>query len=305
MRKASSSRSPGPNPFRTPSAPEEPLRWSPCLRLAHDYQIPPSSRDYRKDSLGDHALHYFLEGSGVYELEGETRPIRPGSLFLVRPGRGYHFRLDPGVQARMLNLHFDLEEIKESRRPFPCPDSDARLKAVLPDSIPSFNLLSDPDSYESLFRRIHWAAAREGQAAHLVRKGLMLELFATLIEASGANDATRSQAKGRSAVEKALGFLAKRPSASPSLDELAKAAGVGRALLCRAFRDVLGSSPAKYVQRRKLELASAELLHGDASIKDIAFRYGFPDVQSFTRLFKRFSGLPPGKYREKASIYTD
>ncbi len=114
-------------PFRRGKGGGAPLRSSPYLRLSHDYQIPFSpGRVYAKERLGDHALHYFLEGEGVYRLDGSAYEIAPRRVFLVRPGHAYRFELRDGAEARMLNIHFDLEETARSHCPFPCPESHWR-----------------------------------------------------------------------------------------------------------------------------------------------------------------------------------
>jgi len=43
------------------------------------------------------------------------------------------------------------------------------------------------------------------------------------------------------------------------------------------------------------------LQEGKTSIPDVAFLLGFSDVTTFTRAFKRWCGVPPGKFRERAS----
>lgn len=293
------------DPFRRGCGAAEPPGLSPLLRLAHDYRIPQGTgRVYEKPCLGDHALHYFAQGDGLYRLDGATYRIAPRSVFLVRPGRSYRFELRDGAEVRMLNLHFDLEEGPFSSFPFPCPESHWKGKLSLPESLPSFQALRNYPVYEAAFFKLYETASLPGAAAALRRKSALLEIFASLHENALTKSSGLAAANHSEAIERALSEISKRPEGRFSLDSLAKAAGVSRALLCRVFKEATGLSPRKYVLRRKVELASAELLYGRSSIKEIAFRCGFPDVQSFSKVFKRVSGESPARFREsRLDIY--
>lgn len=68
----------------------------------------------------------------------------------------------------------------------------------------------------------------------------------------------------------------------------------------RIFSAVMGESLAKYVMRRRLELA-AVYLREDASmpVMNIAFEVGFNSVNVFCRNFKRHFGMSAEAYRSK------
>jgi AraC-like DNA-binding protein len=285
--------------FRRASYGGEPLAFSPCLRLAHDYRLPMASRLYAKELLGDHALHYFVEGSGEYFLDGKAYAIASHSVALVRPGHAYRFVLKEGSQVRMFNLHFDLEEGSLAARPFPCPPEDAAGKASLPGSLPSFQSLLDYAAYEALFLRLHKAAGRQGAAARLLQKALLLELFALLFENARAEREGPLSGRGRQALEKLVDRINANPAETLSLAQMASFAGVSRALLCRLFKEGLGLSPQRFALLRKVDLAAAELLCSATPVKQIASRCGFADVHHFTRVFKKLRGLPPAEYRRK------
>ncbi len=67
--------------------------------------------------------------------------------------------------------------------------------------------------------------------------------------------------------------------------------------LCNLFRKKIGVNPAKYIRLRRLTLASVMLRETGCSVTEISTIYGFEHVQSFCRLFKRYSGVSPLEYR--------
>ncbi len=69
---------------------------------------------------------------------------------------------------------------------------------------------------------------------------------------------------------------------------------------CRVFAAVRGESPARYVLRRRLELAAIQLRNAvGRPVSDIAFAYGFNSANVFCRNFKRHYGMTAEAYRKK------
>lgn len=66
----------------------------------------------------------------------------------------------------------------------------------------------------------------------------------------------------------------------------------------RLFRETVGESVMRYVTRRRLALAAAELAQTDASVLDIGLKYGYESHEGFSRSFKAFLGVTPMEYRK-------
>jgi AraC family L-rhamnose operon transcriptional activator RhaR len=82
-----------------------------------------------------------------------------------------------------------------------------------------------------------------------------------------------------------------------TLEEIAHFANVSPRHLTRLFSDFTGESPIRYVQRARLDRASALLLNTALPIKVIAEQVGFNDEAYFSRSFKNAKGLAPAAYR--------
>ena len=68
----------------------------------------------------------------------------------------------------------------------------------------------------------------------------------------------------------------------------------------RLFREAVGESVMRYVTRRRMALAAAELAETDASVLEIALRYGYDSHDGFTRAFRAALGVTPADYRKYA-----
>ncbi len=65
----------------------------------------------------------------------------------------------------------------------------------------------------------------------------------------------------------------------------------------RMFTASVGVPPHRYVGRRRLENAMAQLAVGKLPLSEIAHKSGFSSQASFSRAFRRATGMTPGEYR--------
>ena len=69
----------------------------------------------------------------------------------------------------------------------------------------------------------------------------------------------------------------------------------------RVYHAMTGETLAGTVKRLRLQRAAAALANGTQPVAHIARQAGYPDVASFTRIFKASYGLPPARYRSEGS----
>jgi transcriptional regulator GlxA family with amidase domain len=65
----------------------------------------------------------------------------------------------------------------------------------------------------------------------------------------------------------------------------------------RLFRRVVGSTPARHVQERRVHRAADLLARTSLTIDEIAERCGFANRYHFSRVFAQRMAEPPGRYR--------
>lgn len=83
------------------------------------------------------------------------------------------------------------------------------------------------------------------------------------------------------------------------LEDLAEVAGCSKFELCRRFRAATGRTLVDYMNYVRLRRAEQMLEDGER-VTDIAFACGFSSVQYFNKVFRRYNGCTPGKYRREA-----
>ena len=80
---------------------------------------------------------------------------------------------------------------------------------------------------------------------------------------------------------------------------LAAAAGLSERSLLRAFREELGTTPADYVERMRVDAARRGLGAPHAVAKRVAAQCGFSSAETMRRAFHRTLGVSPADYRAR------
>ncbi len=96
-----------------------------------------------------------------------------------------------------------------------------------------------------------------------------------------------------------LQFIRKGISKSMSLNELSKELHLSPSRTCHFVKEMFGISFSKLLNRERLMVTKGLLLSTDLLISEIAAKVGISSEFHFNRLFKKFFGLPPGKYRKE------
>jgi AraC family transcriptional regulator len=99
-------------------------------------------------------------------------------------------------------------------------------------------------------------------------------------------------------LKRVLDFVEARLAENVSLGDLAAEACLSPFHFLRLFRAATGLSPHRYVTSRRVQAAQAMLARDHASLVQVALDTGFSSQASFTRVFRQWTGMTPGQYRE-------
>jgi transcriptional regulator GlxA family with amidase domain len=138
-------------------------------------------------------------------------------------------------------------------------------------------------------------------ARHLVvflrRPGGQSQFSAMLAaQVRGEHARTRSSLRDvqREVVENAAGVH--------TVDAMAQRAHMSTRHFARAFRAETGMTPARYVERVRLEAARRALEEGDDALAIIARTCGFGTAETMRRTFLRALGVGPAEYRRRFHV---
>jgi AraC family transcriptional regulator len=98
-------------------------------------------------------------------------------------------------------------------------------------------------------------------------------------------------------LRRVLGYIEEHLTEEITVGDLATIACLSAFHFTRAFAASVGAPPHSYVRKRRLERAKRLLAAGKLSLNEIPFDCQFSSQSSFTRAFRRATGVTPANYR--------
>ena len=101
-------------------------------------------------------------------------------------------------------------------------------------------------------------------------------------------------------VEDFKGFLdARLDDGTLDVMQMCEGMNVSRSVLFERCRTLLGTTPASFLRRRRLERARTLIREGGRTMADISYAVGFNDPHYFSKIFKQEYGMTPTEFREQ------
>jgi AraC family transcriptional regulator len=94
-----------------------------------------------------------------------------------------------------------------------------------------------------------------------------------------------------------LNFIEANIKNDITLEELASIASYSAFHFARKFTVSMGIAPHRYISQIRLQIAMAELAASKLPLAEIAFNAHFSSQASFTRAFRRATGMTPMEFR--------
>lgn len=109
--------------------------------------------------------------------------------------------------------------------------------------------------------------------------------------------AARKKQSYSSKIEAALRYITIHLHEKVTLEAVAEAVGFSSCHLSRIFKKEVGMSMVDYVQKERVEAAKHMLTHTDETLSAISQYLNFSTQSYFIRIFKKYTGITPGRYR--------
>ena len=211
-----------------------------------------------------------LSGDGVLHQDGIRRPYRSGTAIIYQP-TGQHWI----VQHRQ-GRHLCLGIVSVTAELL-CPG----IQAIPPSLEPVTGMLVRELAGPATQERLDLLAGLV--AAHLVQAA---PTAPAAPPGSSANHLAQADALLRAHLDRPLGA-----------GELADALFISPGYLRQIFRRTYGHGPMHRLLELRIAHAKQLLADGAMPVNEVAGRCGFASPFHFSRVFHRFAGIPPSKWR--------
>lgn len=126
----------------------------------------------------------------------------------------------------------------------------------------------------------------------------LLEIFGKHLSAA-ANDLILTEQAGEpAAVSKARAYIDSHQGDKMSLNEVARAVNTSSSHFCRTFKKVTGLHFTEYLSRVRVGKAKSMLMNPNLRVTEIAYATGFQSLPHFNKMFKKFAGMSPSRFRK-------
>lgn len=281
--------------FRYLTWSEEDEKWQLVCTDAGWTEVPPGTRypPHRDEhpkafksvavgrTLPEYQIVYITKGRGIFEMNGHTRVIFPGSAMIVFPGMRHFYKPEYEVGWTEYWVGFK----------GPYVDTLCR-QGFLSPAKPVFEV-GLQNSLLAIYSQIFELVRYQRPLYQVRASSLVLTLVAEIL----AHERTVVQYNhSEQLVEKARFLMEENIYGEININAIAGMLEVSTSHLNEVFKSYTAMTPYQYFISIKIRKAKELLEGGDLPIKEVAFRLGFDDPYYFSRLFRKKAGLPPSKW---------
>lgn len=243
------------------------------------------------------SLIYVLSGSATYHLDGREYKVNTNDLLVINPGVMHGKIIPDGEEIIEFHVGFSNVQLEGMKKDF-----------ILPEGLsPVISFKKNRQEFYRCCGDILIEQKKGEPGGQLMLKSYVMRLIVLLLKEilTGSGMEEESPIKFESydkakVVATIADFINNNYSQDISLDRISRNMYLSPAYISKIFKDETGESPINYLIKVRLSKAAELLEEGSISIKNIARQVGYGDAYHFSKLFKKYYGVPPSKYSGKS-----
>jgi AraC-like DNA-binding protein len=218
-------------------------------------------------------------GYAEFTMDGVLYKLEPGKSFLFPANRYITYSCPEKFSLYWFHFHVKMFDSIDLLDHFECPYE-----------LPTENETFTEDLYKKLFEM----DVSDNAQKDFVMPAIIQMLAAPFLSRGNFNKNGNVLLK----LEPALKYIEKNISIPIRIAELAEQCDLEESYFADLFSKTIGIPPAKYVTKRKVEIAKSLLTIG-TKIEETSRKLGFYDSAHFSRTFKKLTGMNPSVYINK------
>ena len=237
-------------------------------------------------------FHYCIRGDLELTVDKKNCLIREGELLVIGPMVAHAVPADGDADQQVLTAIVGPSLLRRHFARF------STLRTSVCD------LTASSDIHGMLLASLQACAElcrRPMPGGELMLTGELYRICACLLgelaQTEGQEEREERDLRRVANVERALDLIHYDYARPLTVEEAAAATGYGKSNFCKIFKDVVGESFHRVLNRRRVSNACLLLGESDLPVSAVAQEVGFAECKTFCRVFKEEMGTTPGAYR--------
>ncbi len=245
-----------------------------------------------------------LSGACTYNIGNESYPAKKGNVIVLNPGVSHGKTLAQNEEVNEFHIGFSNIYIKNLPRDY----------LIGGDNCPVVSLSKYEADFFKCCNEIIAEQEKNDPGLDLIIKSQVMRLIAILLKSIYIFE-PRSVDNGRygnlsgfepndrtNIVNSILMYINENYMKNISLDKISRNTYLSPVYISKIFKEETGDSPINHLIKVRLSKAKELLEQGNTSVKAVSKSVGYHDAYYFSKLFKKYYGLPPSKLLKDNSL---
>jgi AraC-like DNA-binding protein len=240
--------------------------------------------------LNEFQLLYITDGHGVFTFgpEKQSCPISEGKMFFLMPGVWHTYKPleNSGWNEYWIGFKGDIIQKMVGERFFE-------------ERFPIFNVGLNEQVIDLYLKAID-LANKERAGYQQALAGMVMHMLGLAYYCDKKSDFKDVDLLNK--VDKAKVFMRESIYQNVTAEDIASSLKISYSGFRKAFKELTGTSPSKYMLELKLSEAKLLLSTTSQSVKLISYSLNFDNPEYFATFFKKRTGCSPMEYRSNLSV---
>lgn len=245
-------------------------------RAHHHYRL-------RKKGAKQYIFIYCTKGKGEIRINDTTTQISPNQFFILPKNIKHEYRADEKDPWSIYWFHFNGSLASKLYNRYVSTSTDLRNIPFSTENIDTFNKIFNLFDNNNREHDLEYANLSA------------LNFISSFIYYNSEEQMDLGQ--DNNVIDAIKEYLLSDLQKNYTLDDIAEKFNYSKSYLHTKFKKRTGYSIIVFLNLKKVQKACEYLIYTDLSIKEISFKVGFDDPLYFSRIFKKYMGKSPRKYK--------